>query len=90
MTNGRANSDSPAREIDQQLLAYLTDRLPTETSLDVDTNLIETDLLDSLLIMDLVAFTEATFDVRLDNQDIAPRHFRSVRTLAELIRERGA
>lgn len=88
MNNGSARSGFPASEIDDQLLAYLVERLPTDTSLDVDTDLIADDLLDSLLIMDLVAFTEATFDVQLDNRDIAPRNFRSVRSLAELIRER--
>lgn len=75
-------------EIRVGLLEYLAARLPEETGLDIDTDLLTEELLDSLLIMDLVAHIEAEQGVKLANSDIAPRHFRTVRALAALVAER--
>ena len=75
--------------IRQDLLRFVTSRVPAGEPLDADTDLLEADLLDSLLIMDVVAHVEATYGVRLENADIAPRNVRSVSTLAALVASRA-
>lgn len=77
-------------EIRAELLDFLASRLPEESDLDAETDLMTDELLDSLLIMDIVAHAEAVHGAALTNTDIAPRNFRTVRTLADLIIERRA
>ncbi|MBA3315621.1 MAG: phosphopantetheine-binding protein [Planctomycetota bacterium] len=70
------------------LLNFVSGRVPEGESVTVETDLLETELLDSLLIMDLVAHIESAYGVKLENADIAPRHFRTVDSLARLVAER--
>lgn len=77
-------------EIRAELLDFLASRLPEESELDIETDLLTDELLDSLLIMDIVAHAEATHGATLINTDIAPRNFRTVGTIANLITERRA
>ena len=79
---------SPVRQVGRELLEFLSSRVPDGQSLTVETDLLEAEVLDSLLIMDLAAHVERTYGVKLENTDIAPRHFRSVAALAELVAER--
>ena len=71
--------------IESDLLAFVASRVPNGESLDAGTDLIENDLLDSLLVMDVVAHVEGRHGVRLENSDIAPRNFRTVEALSDLI-----
>lgn len=73
----------------EELLGFVSSRLPDAATLTPDTDLLETDLLDSLLVMDVVAHVESTYGVRLGDADIAPRNFRTVAALADLVSERG-
>lgn len=80
-----------SRSIDQisaRLLKFVRDRVPDDEPLSTDTDLLETELLDSLLIMDLVAHAESAYGAKLENTDIAPRNFRTIDALARLIVER--
>ena len=75
-------------QICDELVQFIGSRIPDDEPVAADTDLLETELLDSLLIMDLVAHIEKTFGVKLENADIAPRHFRTPATLAQLVAER--
>jgi acyl carrier protein len=74
--------------ISGELVRFIADRVPDDEPVSADTDLLETELLDSLLIMDLVAHVEKTFGVKVENADIAPRHFRTAASLAKLVAER--
>lgn len=76
--------------IQADLLRFISSRVPQDEEVTPETDLLESELLDSLLIMDLVAHIEATHRVKLDNADIAPRNFRSVESLTKLVAERQA
>jgi acyl carrier protein len=52
--------------------------------------LISTGILDSLLIMDLIAHVEHAYCVRLENDDVSPEHFRTTAALADLVHARRA
>ena len=77
-------------EIRADLLDFLASRLPEGSDLEIETDLLTDELLDSLLIMELVAHAEAMHGAALANTDITPRNFRTVRTIANLIIERRA
>lgn len=51
-----------------------------------DTDLLATGLLDSMLVIDLIAHVEQAHGVRIDDGEITPEHFRSIGRAAELIK----
>jgi len=73
-----------------ELLRFVAARVPAGEPVASDTDLLESELLDSLLIMDVIAHVEAAHGVKLDNADIAPRHFRTVEAIAALVAAKRA
>ena len=71
--------------IQRDLLSFVASRVQNGELLDAETDLIESELLDSLLVMDVVAHVEGRHGVRLDNSDIAPRNFRTIEALSGLV-----
>lgn len=47
-------------------------------------------IMDSLALMQLVAFLEEEFDVEMDDADITAEHFRTVADIESLIRQKVA
>ena len=59
-------------------------------SFDADSNLIESGLIDSVGMMELVVWCEEEFGVEVDTDDLVPENFASVNAIAEFIeRARG-
>ena len=83
-----AGSGDGRAGVQDDLLQYVAGRVPQGEQLAIDTDLLETELLDSMLIVDLCAHVERAHGVKLDNVDIAPRNFRTVGALAALVAER--
>lgn len=73
--------------IEEQILAYLR-QSRVDDSLRVDTDLIASGQLDSMLVMDLVHFVETRFSVWLDPTDIAPQNLRTAAALARCVSEK--
>jgi acyl carrier protein len=74
--------------IQEQLVEFLSS-ITGQTITD-STELIDSGLLDSLTMMDLLVFVESDFEVRLDFQDIRPDLFKNPATISQLIAERQA
>lgn len=74
--------------IQEQLVEFLNS-ITGQTITD-STELIDSGLLDSLTMMDLLVFVESDFEVRLDFQDIRPDLFKNPATISQLIAERQA
>lgn len=70
--------------IESTLLAYLETYHPECGPVQVETDLIESGQLDSLVLVDLLLVLQTHFQLELQPQDIAPKNFRSLRTIAEL------
>jgi acyl carrier protein len=83
-----SNGPPSAGAIESELLDFVSSRVPDDEPLTSDTDLLESELLDSLLIMDLVAHVESVHGVKLENADISPRHFRTLGLLSKLVAER--
>ena len=58
-------------------------------SVAVDTDLIATGSLDSLSVMELVAFLADEFSIKIAAADITPANLRSVATLTALVEARS-
>ena len=76
--------------IEDRLVQWCKGRLGAGTPVTAETDLLAEGLLDSLLVMDLVNSIEREYGVTIDNAEISPRNFRSVRALAALVRSRRA
>jgi len=73
--------------IQQKIVAFLN-QATGQSSIHADSELQESGIIDSLLMMDLLVFIETEFGVRLDFQDLTLDAFRSPSTVARLIEGR--
>ena len=67
------------------LVDYLQSVPGTRGAIDEESDLLDSGILDSLLVMDLVCFLEVRFQVRMQPADINPDNLRSVRRLAHYV-----
>ena len=72
-------------EMTTEIGNYLQSEFAGEEPITPQTDLFEADLLDSLLIMDVLAFIESRYGVRIEDSEIAPRHFRTIDCLVRLV-----
>ncbi len=69
----------------EQILTYVRGLKNGNPSLEPDTDLIATGVLDSLTVMELVSYLSKTFGVKIAVTDITPANLRSVNTLGALV-----
>lgn len=72
----------------QDRLVEFLQSVTGQQEINVTTELINSGVLDSLTMMDLLVFVESEFQLRLDFQDITPELFENAGTIAELIVKR--
>ncbi len=51
-------------------------------------DLIEAEVMDSLAVMKLILFLEDQFDIKINDEDMAPDNFRSVETIYALVEKK--
>jgi acyl carrier protein len=56
--------------------------------LEDDTSFLDNGIIDSTGVMELVAFIEATFRIRVEDEEIIPDNFESVNALTRYIRSK--
>jgi acyl carrier protein len=71
----------------QKLTELFAKKLNLEVS-SVDTDLVETGLLDSLALIELLAQLEETFDVSVSTDDLELENFRSIASIAGFVARR--
>lgn len=74
--------------IEAAVVGYLQAGHVASGSFGVETDLIQSGLLDSLLVMDLVRFIQSRFGVTMSPGDITPKNLRSVHCLALYVSDR--
>jgi acyl carrier protein len=57
-------------------------------ALDPDEDLLESGTVDSMGVMELTSFVEESFGVVVDDEDIVPDNFRSLRSMARLVAQK--
>jgi acyl carrier protein len=58
-------------------------------SIDPDENLLMRGAIDSMGIIKLVSFMENKFGIKIDNEDIVPDNFQTLRSLTEFIEKKA-
>ena len=62
----------------------------TDNQVQRDTPLLETSVLDSVQILDLVAFIESHFGISIDMEELVPQNFETVDQVAAMVARIGA
>ena len=74
--------------IEEQLVRYFEDHANAEVS--PDTHLVEESVIDSMGVMQLIAFLENTFDIQVDMDDLTIENFATVNNIrAFIVRSKG-
>jgi len=75
--------------LQQQVTALFAEKLNLDVA-SVETDLIETGLLDSLALVELLAQLEESFDVSISTDDLELENFRSITNIAGFVAQRAA
>ena len=81
-----------AEALEETLRSFIVSELALTAesrAIEVDDDLLVGGVIDSMGVMQLVAFIEDRLGVSVADEDIVPQHFRSVRALAQLVASKG-
>ena len=70
-------------EIGSRLIDYFKEKV--DTVVDSDTLLLEDKVIDSMGVIELVAFLEATYGVEFTDDDLTVDNFKTIGSISELI-----
>jgi len=75
------------KDMKQKLIDFLYDESLKEEfeHLDYDDSLLELGIVDSVKMLDLIAFIEDTFQIKVDEEDLYPENFDSINAIVEYI-----
>jgi acyl carrier protein len=73
--------------LQQQVASLFAEKLNLDVA-SVETDLIETGLLDSLALVELLAELEESFDVSISTDDMEIENFRSITNIAGFVAQR--
>ena len=76
---------------EQSIQTFILSRIPQNhrQTITIDDLLLEKGLLDSLGILDVVTFLEEEFHTQIEDEELTPENFQSIRTIAEFVREKS-
>jgi acyl carrier protein len=74
-------------EIVDSIRRFLGEKLaiPEADRIGVDTPLVRKGVIDSVELMQVVAFLEATYGIRVEDSEIVPKNFHSLQTMADFV-----
>ncbi|MCP9455352.1 MAG: acyl carrier protein [Nitrospira sp.] len=77
--------------IEAQVRQYVTDRLLFGRSdvVDGDTSFLESGLIDSTGVLELVTFLEETFKIKVEDEDLIPANLDSINALTRFIQTKS-
>ena len=75
--------------LQQQVTALFAEKLNLDVA-SAETDLIETGLLDSLALVELLVQLEESFDVSISTDDLELENFRSITSIAGFVMQRAA
>ena len=79
----------PMMHIQADLLLFLQDRGHGVVALDAETNLFDSEILDSLMLLDLILHIQRAHGVTLEASDVTQGNFSNVAALAQLVARRA-
>jgi acyl carrier protein len=78
---------TPGEETRNQIRAFVRRRFPLAASAGIkdEDSLLESGIVDSLGILDLVAFLEKTYGIRVGDEELNPENFGSIASVARFV-----
>lgn len=77
--------------IASEVLGYIRTQLSTDLpDIDLDCNLWTEGHLDSTAILELVLWLESTFNITIENEELTPENFATIRNIEEFVRRSTA
>ena len=78
-------------DIEAKICHYITTEILADdaSEVTVETPLLEWGILNSLEVLGLVDFLESTFDIQVHAHDLSPHNLSSVKSIAQMVRDRG-
>ncbi|HKT48020.1 MAG TPA: acyl carrier protein [Candidatus Acidoferrales bacterium] len=78
-------------QMQEQIQAFILEKFPLsrKRSLTPQVDLLESGILDSLGILDLVSFVEQTFGIVVNDEELVPENFRSIESLSAFVLAKG-
>jgi acyl carrier protein len=82
--------DTDAARIRAVVRAFLLDRfyVPDSAQLADETSLLETGVVDSTGVQEVIEFLEMAFQIRVENEEILPENLDSVSRLSRFVRQK--
>ncbi len=71
------------KPVEQKLREYIQDT--ANTNVDPDMPLVENGIIDSMGVMDMIAFIQSSFHVEFTDDDLTAENFQNIHTIASLI-----
>ncbi len=71
----------------ERIKVFILEQIPKARQLDIknEDELIETGLLDSLGILDVVTYLEEEFEITVSDEELIPDNFQSIDAMAEYV-----
>lgn len=78
--------------ITEKVSSYLSEAkgLPQDFELRPETQLLQSGLIDSLGMVDLVAYLEESFSIEVDDDDMVPENFETVAAISAFVERKRA
>ena len=61
----------------------------SETTIDVEESLIESGIMDSTGVLELVEFLEATFDIQIEDEELIPENLETIQNIVAFLQTKG-
>ena len=61
----------------------------SETKIDIEESLIESGIMDSTGVLELVEFLEATFSIQIEDEELIPENLETVKNIIEFLKTKG-
>ncbi len=73
--------------ITEQIMQYVNDKFPLarKRNLKASDSLLESGVVDSMGVLDLVSFMEGAFSITVSDDELVPENFQSVNSIAEFV-----
>ena len=72
--------------VQQEIYEFIVSLQPDKSfDFDVDLDLLESGILDSVAVMELVVWSEDHFQIGIDPDDLVPENFQTLKSIAEFI-----
>lgn len=68
---------------------YLEEHFPVTRKIDDKMALLQSGILDSLGILELVSFLEREFEITIEDEDLLPRNFETMSSLVAFVKQKS-